>query len=226
MRYSNILQRLVLVTDEKNLSVINPKTKKVELGIKNDVGGRIRDFRLLGKQDNRGVLITQDCHVILFSLGENQKEGIVDSFKIEKFEERKESGQSIAVSDNGEYVLVELQIWVDPHPCSRMFVFQVNGHSLVKKAILDLLSQGIGFKSALEFCGYAGSYIVWIGLSKQDNGPAQLYTYDTEGGELKELEDQRVNHQEFYPWRLHPLNGKYYFIGCNAQLMCLSLSNE
>ena len=80
-----------------------------------------------------------------------------------------------SVCGKNEYVLIEVGKYYKPCLCSRMLVFKLSGNFLVSKARVDQLRLGIGEKNALEFSGYSGKQIRWVGLTIDDDGLAQLY---------------------------------------------------
>ena len=69
LRYSKLHQRIIINKEWKNISVLNPKTRKIEIEITKSVGNEIREFKLFGKNENRVVSITEDGHILLYSLG-------------------------------------------------------------------------------------------------------------------------------------------------------------
>ena len=219
LRYSNLHQRLIINKDNQNISIINPKMKKIEAVMRKDVGDRITDFRLFGGNEDRVVSLTWDGQVLLYSLTGGQRRGVIHSSEIELIGERDEMCVSLAVCEKNPYVLVEIGTG-DEGISSRMIIIKVVGDTLINTALIDQFHQEIGFKYALECCGYAGSLILWIGLSNEKNGPAQLYKFDTETEELSEFQGKGVWQQEDFPFSLHPLNGKYYYTGWKGKLMC------
>ena len=224
-RYSPLNQRIILIKDETNIALLNPKTKKIELELEKRVGNRIMDFRVFGEHEDRAVSITWDGHILLYSLGFGQRRGVIDYSLMELIEDRDERGVSIAVCHKNEYVLVEITGWTDLSIVSRMLIFQVKEDSLVNKACFEQYSTNLLYKYALECCGYAGSHVLWVGLSRDDNGVVQLYDYDIDAEELRELKEKRISHQEKCPLKLHRLDGKFYYTGWEGQLMSLRIGN-
>ena len=223
-RYSNLNQRLITNKNQRNISVLNPKTRKIELVMRKSVGKWIGDFRPFGENEDRVVSVAEDGHVILYSLTAGFERGEVGSCKINLMDRRNEHCRSLTASDRKEYILVEILGSCDMSQCSRMLVFQVVGDVLMKTASLDQYYQDVGRKLAMECFGDAESHILWIGLSNCE-GFVQVYDYDTETRELVELKDRRVTHHEYYPYKLHRLNGKFYFTGSKGKLMYLSFVN-
>ena len=226
-RFSNLQQRLIINKDFTNISALNLKTKKLEVELEKTVGSTIADFRVFGERENQVASLTKDGYVVLYGLGA-QNRRVIDSHEIQLLRERQEEAVSIAVSCDHKVALVEVGQYDHPSYCSRMLVFRIddeNEDTLVHTTTIDLLGSRIGYKLALECCGSAGTHIVWAGISKDENGVVQLYDYDVEAEELKEVEEMRVSHQEHCPYKLHLLNGSFYYIGQNGQLMSFSLGN-
>ena len=218
------MYHLITNKDCKNISAINLESKQVEIEVEKIVGNYIIDFRLFGEQEEKAIAVTEDGHILLYNLDYNQKTGsVINSFKIELKEERKEEAQSIAVCDKNEYAIVEIGQSESPWVSSRMVIIKIEGDSLIKKAMIDQHSQKIGYKLALESLGYIGRHILWVGLSKLENGVAQLYVYDIERGEFKELQDKRVIHKERSPAKIHRMGSELYYTGSYGKIMRLRL---
>ena len=94
----------------------------------------------------------------------------------------------------------------------------------MKIAELDQSCQNIMYKLTLEFIRYIGRYIIWVGLSRSKNGVALLYAYNTETGELKELEEKRVCHNEWIPAKIHPLGSQFYYTGRSGKIIRIGLN--
>ena len=227
LRYSNLHQRLIVSKDCEAISVIDPMNQIIEIEVQKSIGDQIRDFKIVGLEEDMVISVTGDGHLLLYKLDYGQKTGsVVSHYEIELFKERSEEAKSIAVCNKNQCVLVEIAEWMNPFSCSRMLVFQIVEDALVEKACLDPYNQKIGFKYALECFGYAGSHILWVGLSHKENGVLQVYDYDLEAESLKELSEKRVKHLENNPFLLNRLNGKIYYTGRNGTLMGLEVSNN
>ena len=221
-RYSIVHQRLIINKDKKKISVVNLENRELEIEIEKGVGDNIRDFRLFGEQEDRVISVTCDGYLVLYRLNYDQMEGsVIADFKLELIEDRQEQPWSISLCDRNEYALVEMGAII----CSRMMILKVNGDTLVKNAVLDQYNQKIGCKLASHSYGYLGRHILWVGLSMDDNGVAQIYDYDTQSGEMKELVDKRVGHGEFDPVKINRLGDKFYYTGERGQVMSLSIGN-
>ena len=223
-RYSKLPSRIIINKDTMNISVLNPRTKKIELKINKAVGGKISDFRFLGANDNRVVALTWDCHLLLYRLAEGKRRGIIDHYSLEIIKERLERAVCIAV--NKDYILLGTKAYNNGIVCSRLLLFKLSEDTLIKKSYIDYYNEKIGYAVALECCGYAGSHILWVSLSDKQNGRAQLYDFDTEKGELVEVKNKRVFHQEEYPCKLIPLNGKFDYGGFFGTLMTLTVNTK
>ena len=201
-RYSLHHKRLIINKDFNNISVINLESKVVEIEIEKSFGKQIADFRLFGKDENRVISVTQDKYLILHRLDFPEKKGsLIFKYDIEYTKNTEEQAKSIAVCDKSQYVLVEIRREETPFLCSRMLVFKVGEKAVLQTRCIDLLSQNIGFKYALECIGYVDKYILWAGLSKHRE-MLQIFYYDRDTEELGELKDLRVNHREVCPYKL------------------------
>ena len=81
-----------------------------------------------------------------------------------------------------------------------------------------------GQKLALECFRYLGRHIVWVGLSSNPNGYVQVYHYNTDTDEFKELVHLSVRHMELNPTKLHLLKNKFYYTGEFGKVMSLKCS--
>ena len=222
-RYSNLNQRLIINKGQKNISILNLKTKKKETEMKMiNVGDLIKDFRLFGKKENKVLSITGSGHQTLYCLFYGKRRGVINSYEIELQYTREEECSSIAVCNKTEQVLVEIK---GGFLSSRMLIFKVSGDDLVKITSVDLLREVIKYKYSLECIGRVGNHTLWVGLSRNLNGFVQLYDFNAETGELKEMEDKRVCHREFLVDQLIPLNGKFYYIGRYGRFMSLTFDD-
>ena len=135
--------------------------------------------------------------------------------------ERDESGVSIAVCGKSQYAFVEIGSYC---LSSRMLILKINHNSLVKMASIDQYNQKTCEKKATECFGYIGTHILWVGVSACENWIAQVFDFDTKTGEFKELQKNRINHQELEPFKLHRLGDKFYYTGNLGKFMNLSKS--
>ena len=221
--YSTRHQRLIINKDSETISLLNTETRKLEVEMKKKVGNKIMDFRLLGKDEQRVVSLTGDGHIILYNLSQPESRGVVSYHRIKLLEKRSEVCRSLAACGEGKTVLVAIGGFGG---CSRMLLFKFVDDNLMNVASIDCLGKGLRSKLALECFGSVDTHILWVGLVKDEGGPAQLYDYDIQTGELKELEDRRVVHHEYYPYKLHLLGDKLYYIGYYGRLMTLGVGNE
>ena len=225
LRYSCLQKRLIINKDRLTLSVVNPETRIVEVELKKPKSSPLPEIKLIGDFESKLIILTQCGHLSLCNLNYVQRKGLLVSHH--QVELKKETARSLAIcnkNDTNDFLLVELTS-SNSSISSRMILFQVNENSFTQIACLDSYDQKIKRKIALESFGYAKDHILWVGLSDDKNGIVQLYDFDTETGDLRELKEKRLSHQESYPLRLHHLNGKLYYSGQKGQLMCLSLSS-
>ena len=105
---------------------------------------------------------------------------------------------------------------------SRMIILKITRqNTFVKRALLDENNDVITGKYAIESIGYFGDHLLWLGLSL--NQFVQVFDFNTETGEFKELRQKRVKHQEKFPLKLIHLGEEFYYFGEYGKLMSLGL---
>ena len=221
MRISEILGRLIINKNCTKVSVINPKTKRLEVVFDKRIGDNIIDFRLFGADLKKVVSVTKNGHILLYSLTEGERRGVCYSYRIELIRERKEWPLSISVDPKNEFILVGIVGQRRMCISSRLLLFEPRGDSLAKIGFIDQFIQNIPYQWALECYGSSKSTILWLTLSWKRNGIVYLYAYSKESGKLKELEEMRVVHQEYRTWKLLRLDGELYYTGELGKLMNL-----
>ena len=226
LRYSKINQRLLINIDWKNIAVINLERKQVEVEPKRAVGELICDFRIFGKKESRVLALTTDAYILLYHFNyQLRKIGARNSFKIELKQERNEHGSSIAVSDKGEYALVEIGSKMG-NIASRMVILKIETNQLQIRTIIEIFSHELGTKYGLECAGYAGCHILWVGLTSNGDGIAQIYDYDTQIGQLKELVSKRRGQQGSCLHQIHRLGNEIFYTGRHGRVLRLSLTSS
>ena len=223
-RYSKLQERLIVNQNTCYISVINPVTRKTEIVIQKGVRWDINDFRLFGENEDRVVSVNLEGHIVLYSLNYAQKRGVVSVYQEKLMKVRYEELRSTSVCQKNQYVCVEVGTTIRPFYSSRMIILKICQEGLIKTASIDLLNHRIGRKWALESIGYAGIHILWVGLSWKNNGFLQVFDFNSETDELREIEQKRENHQENWPVKLHRLDDKFYYTGLEGKLMSLRLS--
>ena len=226
-RYSTTHQRLVINKDYKSISAVDLEAKKVEIEVNKKNGDIITDFRLFGAREDRVVSLTKEGDVLLYFFDFRKKTGsVVSHTRIELIKERTEKGQSLAVSGCTEYILVEIGCKQSPPISSRMAVLQIEncGTSLAQKVVIDCFELKLETKLALEWLGCLEGRVLWVALSRNQYGSAQVYSYSMKDRKLEELAEKRVNHREFVPFKLQRLAGELYFTGNFGSLKSLSVN--
>ena len=227
LRYSRFNQRLIVSQESRSISVINPKTKKIELEFKAILRDydHIQDLRIFGVHEDRVAVLTVFGNLILFRLNSKVLRGLETRYEIELVNDttKDEEPVSVTVCDKNRYIGVEIGIYDSPYICSRMLVFRIeDDHHLALKTSLDLFGEDIGCKYAFDCFGYLGSrFVIWVGLTTELDIIAQVYVYDIKRGVLEELVDKRVPHVEVDPYRFHRIENELYYTGNLAQLMRL-----
>ena len=223
-RYSKLHQRLIVNKDYENITAVNLHCKDFMIEVEKDVGEDIYDFRVFGEQEDRIISITRDGYVVLYHLDYEKDTGCVKGHsKIELKEDRKEELTSVAVCEKGQFTLVEIGRHESEFISSRMLVFKIEEDKLVKKASLDQFYLKMGQKFALECYGHVGTHVLWVGLTGNEEGAAQVYDYDSESQELKELVENRELHEEYDPVKLVRLEkNQFCYAGNRGKVMSLS----
>ena len=222
LKYSKINKRLIVNKDYKKIAVINLEAREVEIEVEKPVGDPIFDFVLFGEQEDRVAAITQQGDILLYKLDYKKKTGSITAHtKFELIGEREEKGFSIAVCEKQEYLLVEISNW-RTGMCSRTAIFQILGDSVIQKAVIDEELK-TGEKYVIECAGYFGGHIMWIGLSSSFEGVAQVYDYDVEKVELKELMGKRAKLLDINPHRAYRSSNQFFYIGSQGGLVRLTI---
>ena len=224
LRYSALNQRLIINKKGKNISVVNLEKKEIEIEVEKQVGNNIWDFKVLGRAEDMVTAITKYGYLLVYKLDFEHKTGSVMTHqKIDTIPGREEQGTSIAASEDGDFILVEIGQYFSPRVCSRMALFKLDDGVLIRMATLDQFSLKIGYKSALEFLGCFEGYFVWVGLSSGDGGYVQIYYLNSKTGEFRELDKRRVGHHEISPYRIHRVGKRFYYTGKTGMIMSLYL---
>ena len=218
--YSKIHKRVLSIKDRKNILVINPMAKEVEIEVEKTVRGSILEFKLFGEQEDRVVAVTTFGQVLLYELNYQEKTGSLKAKEdLIKIESKICLNLPLAVCLKNKYCCVRIR---NPTP-SPMKILQVNSDSFVEKGIIDSSSIQEGSTlGPLECYCYMGSHILWVWIAKKD-GLVHVYDYNTETGDFMELEDKRVEHLGYEPKKMVRFGGKFYYPGENNVLMRLSL---
>ena len=217
LRYSQLLKRLIINKESNQICLLNPKTKKIEIELKNKEGGSIKDFKLFGEHENRIIAVTSN-KVKLYNLtNSDQKKEIFDSYLDLGYNEEP---TSLSICNKNKYMVITFE---KHERCSGLQVYKIFEDSLINTAYMTYPDLSSGTIQALGCFGYAEARILWVGLSMGEAGDSMIFDYDTETGEFRELEEKRVSHGEYGPTKLHSCDSKCYYVGRSGSLMKLSL---
>ena len=189
------------------------------------ISGKMVDFRLIGKNQDRIVIADRNELIKQYKIDLDQKTCLLMGILSLSRSFYWEAIKSIAVCDKNEHILVEVMN-KNLQNCSRVIILKAEGEKLIKKATINTYkSKGkpLATKQAIEFYGYFGSRLLWVGLSKSDNGVVQVYDYDSISGDFVELQEKRISHREKDPVKLHRVGNKFCFTGRLGKVMSLSL---
>ena len=219
-RYSRLNQRLLIARVRRDVLSIDLKRERADFKAFVKHKGKFIDLVLFGKKENKVAYITSDGSIGFFVLNFMMKKFCVRStLQLEEKELTGEMGRSLAVCSKNEYLFVETSSILLNHT---MHVIRIDGRKLTKLAVFEEFC--LGMKNALACCGYAGSKIIWVGLSELADEGGELYCFDLETNELTELEEKRFKHQEEYSSRLMPLGDHFYYTGNLGKVMRLSIN--
>ena len=235
LQYAKTNHRFIISREGKTISLLNPKTKKLEVNLKKGVGRGIQHFKPIGMHENRVIAVTYDGFIVLFSLGYSHRRGLVSYLQI-AMDQQSEEALCFAVCPKGEYLFVGLGDEAKPQNGSRLVISKLIGDSLIISSSINQFGQCIQFHSAFECFGNVGKHIILVGLIQNDDeyedeyededkdGFAVVYDFDTGTEEFRELQEKRVNHEEVYPVKIDRVGDKLYYTGFLGQLMSLSLT--
>ena len=223
-RYSKVNRKLIIVKDRKNVAVINFERRRVDFEIKSNNDSFIQDLRLFGKGERKVVYMTNlGCISVCCLSYDLRKLCFKSSYQVQLETEKPESSVSLAVYDQGKYILAGTAS-INPLQSCRMLILRLKDRSIIHTATLyEQAQQGVanGVKFALEFWRRIQGHILWIGLSCLD-GFVHVYDFDAKSGELRELVDKKVKHQETNPWILQSLGDKLYYTGYKGHAMAIA----
>ena len=223
LKYSKLNKRVIIAKDYYNVSALHVESKKVQVEIIKTIGDRIRDMKLFGDNEDRVVTVTKDGYVILYKFNFRRKTGwLVNNLNLHLVEETEEEGVSIAVCSRNRHVLVEL-MKKTVNICSRIIALELKNENLVLKTVLDRLTEKIPVSLALENYAYIGNHALLISLCKKKDGFVQVYDYNTESGELRELEWKREVHQELDMVKIVKLGNEFYYSGFYGNVAKLTI---
>ena len=205
--------------------VIDLHTLEVDMELRKLVGGEIRNLKLFGKNEDRLIVVTRGGYVFLFTMNyRRQTAKVVSQYKINLIKNRLEEPISISVCDKHQYALVEARGFKMDYLTSRMMIFQVSEDKLVKKAVMDVFRHQVPHKVALEFYGYVGEHLLWVGLTVSKKGHVQVFDYHPRKKELREVREKRIEHQEKHPRKVQRVGDEFYYTGTDGKIMKFALS--
>ena len=215
LKYSAINRRLITAKDKNSIAVLNLERKELEIEVKTNFGGKLMDFALLRKKETGVISLSEDGYLNLSFINYSMKKICATNHtKIELKEERGERGFSIAASPNNDYALVEIGSDYYGYN-SRIMVFKIIHNHLIEAASIDVYNQLLKQMSAMRCWGCIGVHIIWVGVSLAE---IFLYDFNTETYAVRELRDQRVNHNQFNPRKIDRLSNHFFLIGQEAKV--------
>ena len=223
-QYSKLNKRLIVNKDKKAISVINLRTKELEIEVEKPFGEDIFCFRLFGDQEDRVMGATTHGHVCLYQLDYLKKRGSLAlgvSYQLDQ--EAEEKIKSVTICSKNRYIFIEIGSGSNRSICSRIAIARLHEAGITKINCFEQQTYQMGDKLALECYGYVGSHVLWVGLSKQKRGRSQVFDYDVSTGELRELSHLAMDLDESNPVKFERLGNYFYFVGSKGKLLRLYL---
>ena len=218
-------KKLLVNKDWRQILVVDPRKKHIEMLLEKKYIGYIYDFRILQKAEDQVAAVTEDGYVLLYTLNISKRLVLSRSdVLLDLIAEREEICKKVAACPKGDYLLVELTRNRSSPYCSRVALIQVVRNTLVLKLVINYWNRGMPEKMALNCYGYFEGKAIFVGLISGSEGVVQLYELDPEEERLKELKEKRVPHHELNPLRLHKLKGSFYYMGSFMKLMRLDIN--
>ena len=164
-------------------------------------------MRFIGKDQRKIVLATVDGCLIIIDFDYRLETGdILTQHWLDLSEDYFQELFSLAVCPKGEYICVEINEQENDYRerlvTYGLILLIIVKNNFIRVAFIDEIEGFLRPKMALECHGYQMNHILWIGLSSDKFGTAQIYDYDMDKKEFKELKEKRVTHHELNPIRL------------------------
>ena len=222
-RSSELHQRVIIAKDKSKISVLNLESKEIDIEAELHFDNFIRDFQLSGKNEDTVVSLSHDGQVVAKKLDfENKEVEVLDHLQIELIEEKDERGESLTVCDKTQCIFVELlQNKGRFYLQSRLIILELKETKFAIRHRIEEFRICMGENLSLEFFGYIGNHGLMIGMSGKENGVAEVFGYNIETGEFKELKDKRLPHLEKNPAKMIRLGDQFYYTGERGKLMKL-----
>ena len=226
LRYSKLNSVLIALKDFKQPVMIDLDAKKVEFmgkAFEKELSG---SYELFGEKENKmGNFSLEGDFLVHFFNFEMRKLISFNQFKIDLISERLESMTGLAVCDKTEVILIGIRgKFNGDFVCSRVLLMEIVENKLIQKAVIDKYADLIGYQRDVECAGCFGEHILWVALTEGLTKIAQVFHYDSETGAFKELEDQRIEHKEIWPYRIHRFGLNFYYTGDEGKVMRLRMN--
>ena len=113
-RYSLLNQRVIIIRDFDRISVVDLQRKEIEFEVLKSLGNDLSIFRVFGNQEEKVAAVTNDCHIVIYSLDYTKKTGsVTTSFKIQQVSEdlegQSELANALSICNNHEYFFINLE---------------------------------------------------------------------------------------------------------------------
>ena len=228
LKLANAHKKLITLSqDNKRIVVIDLETQIVDISTKSR--HFIHDFMVFGDDEDQVVSLLKKGFIMIDKFDYFNKSTETQScYKFDLLEEREEELGSVTICCQNEYLLIQtvfIQSLSIAKLCSRFAILKLDkkGLDLTNMAILDEYDNLFRTLATVHCLGYLGNHILWIGLTNEFSGLVQVFDFDMEAIELKELKEKRVDHQELDVLKVVRVNNRFYYTGANQKIMRLRI---
>ena len=221
--YSRLNKKLIMIDYHSgNTSVVNLERKQIEIKVHpQHPAEEYYRFAVFGELEDR--LMALNNHGMVFQCVFNYPMKRIRSVNQLQLKRKRNIGEKfyrMALCDKGQ--LGFLSTSTNNGRPSRVIVLKIYPQKFEQLASIDQNGGNPKCISLLEPCGYFGGHALFFGLCPAGICSIQLYDFDPQTNQLRELEENRRNHRVFDPSKLCRFQNKFYYVGCE-KLMKLTI---
>ena len=226
MKYSQIHNKLITFGEKiRTIIAVNLETEIEEFRVRPpSLNQRIANFELFGENEDQVACVFKDGKIYRYSLDYHLKASTYQSCcEFELFRGRSEELSSVTVCSKNRYMFVKV-VNQAYKVCSRLAVIGLVGTSFVILAFLDEYDNLFRGLTALNFLGYFGEHVLWVGLAQTGyDQVVQIYDYVVCERKLRELKGKRRRVKESNAMKMSKIDDHLYFADGSRKVMRLSL---
>ena len=154
-KYSSINRKLIVARNYHNITLIDLKTRKLEVTMKKRRSPSTMDFVLLGDEEEFVLVITSYRFISLYCLTRRYVAEVTGAmiwdYFVEQADDRiRETGYALKTDPTKKFVLAQLVIPGSPWRSSRILIFEFLGKKLKLRGSFDALENGVN--SYIRIC--------------------------------------------------------------------------